>query len=135
VAWGSFDMSFRNDTPHAVYLTTVMRNTSITVAIWGTKAYDIKAVSGPRYNRVAAGKTQYDPTPTCHAQSGVEGFSIDVYRVFLKNGKEVKREKITTRYRPSPTVLCKPDPATVTPSPTPSASTAATPKPAASKSP
>jgi len=140
IAWGSFDMSFKNDTPHAVYITTIMKNTSITVTMWGTKAYDdIKAVSGPRYNRVPAGKTQYDPTPTCHAQSGVEGFSIDVYRVFIKGGKEVKREKITTRYRPSPTVLCKPDPATVTPSPTPSATTTvkptATPKPTASKTP
>jgi vancomycin resistance protein YoaR len=118
VAWGSFDMSFKNDTPHAVLITTIMKNTSITVTMWGTKVYDIKAVSGPRYNVVPAGKTQYDPSPTCHAQSGVEGFSIDVYRVFLKGGKEVKREKITTRYRPSPTVLCKADPATVTPSPT-----------------
>ena len=25
VAWGSFDMSFKNDTPHAVYITTVMK--------------------------------------------------------------------------------------------------------------
>ena len=140
VAWGSFDMSFKNDTPHGVYITTRMTNTSITVSIWGTKAYsDVKAVSGPRYNKVPAGGTQYDPTPTCHAQQGGEGFSIDVFRVFYKNGTEVKREKITTRYRPSPTVLCKPDPAKVTPSPTPSASTTAkptaTPKPTASKTP
>ena len=140
VAWGSFDMSFKNDTPHAVYITTRMTNTSITVSMWGTKVYsDVKAVSGPRYNKVPAGATQYDPSPTCHSQQGGEGFSIDVFRVFYKNGKEVKREKITTRYRPSPTVLCKPDPATVTPSPTPSVSTtakpAATPKPTASKTP
>jgi vancomycin resistance protein YoaR len=138
VAWGSFDMSFKNDTPHGVYMTTRMTNTSITVSIWGTKAFsDVKAVSGPRYNKVPAGGTQYDPTPTCHAQQGGEGFSIDVFRVFYKNGKEVKREKITTRYRPSPTVLCKPDPAKVTPSPTPSttAKPTATPKPTASKTP
>ena len=138
VAWGSFDMSFKNDTPHAVYITTRMTNTSINVSMWGTKVYtDVKAVSGPRYDRVPAGATQYDPTPTCHAQQGGEGFSIDVFRVFYKDGKEVKREKITTRYRPSPTVLCKPDPATVTPSPTPSTTVkpTATPKPTASKTP
>ncbi len=130
VAWGSFDMSFRNDTPHAVLVTTIMKNTSITVSIWGTKVYDqIKAVSGPRYNVVPAGGTQYDPSPTCHAQGGVEGFSIDVYRVFIKDGKEVKREKITTRYRPSPTVLCKQDPAKVSPSPSPSAATTGKPSP------
>ena len=130
VAWGSFDMSFKNDTPHAVLVTTIMKNTSITVSIWGTKVYDqIKAVSGPRYNVVPAGGTQYDTTPTCHAQGGMEGFSIDVYRVFLKGGKEVKREKITTRYRPSPTVLCKQDPAKVSPSPSPSGSTTGKPSP------
>ncbi len=130
IAWGAFDMSFKNDTPHAVLVTTIMKNTSITVTMWGTKVYDqIKAVSGPRYNVVPAGATQYDPSPTCHAQGGVEGFSIDVYRVFIKDGKEVKREKITTRYRPSPTVLCKQDPAKVSPSPSPSGSTTGKPSP------
>jgi vancomycin resistance protein YoaR len=134
IAWGSFDMSFKNDTPHAVLVTTVMKNTSITVSIWGTKVYDdIKAVSGPRYNVVPAGGTQYDPSPTCHAQGGVEGFSIDVFRVFIKDGKEVKREKITTRYRPSPTVLCKQDPAKVSPTPTPSGTATGKPSPTPTK--
>jgi vancomycin resistance protein YoaR len=133
VAWGSFDMSFKNDTPHAVLVTTIMENTSITVSIWGTKVYDqIKAVSGPRYDVVPAGGTQYDPSATCHGQQGGEGFSIDVYRVFVKGGKEVKREKITTHYRPSPTVLCQQDPSKVSPSPSPSGSTTGKPSPAPS---
>lgn len=130
VAWGQFDMSFKNDTPHAVLITTIMKNTSITVQIWGTKVYDeIKAVSGPRYSQTATPATQYDATPSCHAQSGQPGFSIDVYRVFIKDGKEVKREKITTRYRPSPTVKCGVDPAKASPSPSvsPSGSTTGTP--------
>jgi hypothetical protein len=92
--------------------------------MWGTKAYDeIKAVSGPRYAQTATPATQYDSSATCHAQSGQPGFSIDVYRVFIKDGKEVKREKITTRYRPSPTVKCGVDPAKVSPSPSVSPST------------
>jgi vancomycin resistance protein YoaR len=130
VAWGSFDMSFKNDTPHGVLITTIMKNTSITVQIWGTKTYDIKAVSGPRYDSSPPGKTQYDTTPTCHAQTGIQGFSIDVYRVFLKGGVEVKREKITTHYRSSPTVICHADPALASPSPSPSGTaTGGTPKP------
>jgi vancomycin resistance protein YoaR len=128
VAWGQFDMSFRNDTKNAVFITTVMKNTSITVTMWGTKAFDdVKAVSGPRYDVSPPGKVQYDPTPTCHAQTGIEGFSIDVYRVFLKGGTEVKREKITTHYRPSPSVVCSVDPTKVSPSPSVSTSTSATP--------
>ncbi len=136
VAWGQFDMSFRNDTPHAVYITTIMKNTSITVQIWGTKVYDdIKAESGPRYNQTAVPATQYDSSATCHAQGGQAGFSIDVYRVFIKDGKEVKREKITTRYRPSPSVKCGVDPAKASPSPSvsPSTSTTGKPSPAATK--
>jgi vancomycin resistance protein YoaR len=136
VAWGQFDMSFRNDTPHGVFITTIMTNTSITVQIWGTKVYDkITAESGPRYDVSPPAKTQYDPTPTCHAQGGVEGFSIDVYRVFWKGGKEVKREKITTHYKPSPTVLCKADPSKATPSPSPSGSATGTGTPKPSPSP
>ena len=132
VAWGQFDMSFKNDTPHAVFITTIMKNTSITVQIWGTKVYDdIKAVSGPRYGQTAVPATQYDSTATCHAQSGQAGFSIDVYRVFIKDGAEVKREKITTRYRPSPTVKCGVDPAKASPSPSVSPSTSGTGKPSA----
>jgi vancomycin resistance protein YoaR len=136
VAWGQFDMSFRNDTPHAVLVTTIMTNTSITVQMWGTKVYDkITAVSGPRYDVSPPAKTQYDPSATCHAQGGIEGFSIDVYRVFWKGGKEVKREKITTHYRPSPTVLCKPDPSKVSPSPSPSGSASGTGTPGATATP
>ncbi|HET7901302.1 MAG TPA: VanW family protein [Candidatus Nanopelagicales bacterium] len=134
VAWGQFDMSFKNDTPHGVFITTIMTNTSITVQIWGTKVYDdIRAVSGPRYGQTATPATQYDATPTCHAQSGQPGFSIDVYRVFIKDGKEVKREKITTKYRPSPTVKCGVDPAKASPSP--SASGTASPTGTPSKTP
>ena len=59
---------------------------------------------------------------------GGPGFSIDVFRVFYKAGKEVKREKITTHYKPSPTVECKADP-TKSPSPSPSASGTGKPTP------
>ncbi|HSN06927.1 MAG TPA: VanW family protein, partial [Candidatus Angelobacter sp.] len=131
VAWGSFDMRFRNDTPHAVYITTIMRNTSLTVQMWGTKVYDeIRAVSSARYDVTPPSTTRYDPTPTCHAQTGEQGFAIDVYRVFVKGGAEVRREKITTRYRPSPTVVCKADPASRTP--TPAATPSGSPRPTAS---
>jgi len=121
VAWGSFDMSFKNDTPHAVFITTNMQNTSLTVTIWGTKVYDrIDAVSGPRYDVFGGDKILYDTSSTCHPQTGLPGFTIDVYRVFMKDRMEAKREKITTKYSASPTVNCFADPAIKpTPSPTP----------------
>ncbi len=132
VAWGQFDMSFKNDTPNAVFITAGITRQSITVSMWGTKVYDkIEAESGERYG-TSPYKTLYDTTSTCHAQGGEDGFSIDVYRVFYKGGKEDHREKITTHYNPSPTVHCYADPAT--PKPTPSGSPAPTGSPRPSQS-
>lgn len=125
VAWGSFDMQFRNDTPDGVLITTKMTNTSITVSMWGTKQYDkIRDVSGPRTN-VVPYKTIYDQSPGCHSQSGVPGFRIVVTREFITDGKVVKKEPITTVYQPSPTVICGKDPSKKPdkkPKPDPSAS-------------
>ena len=110
VAWGFFDMQFRNDTPSGVLITTRMTPTSITVSMWGTKVYDkIRAESGPRTGIVPY-RTVYNTSPTCHSQSGVSGFSIVVTRVFVKDRKVVKREPIRTRYIASPQVVCGPDP-------------------------
>jgi vancomycin resistance protein YoaR len=126
VAWGSFDMKFRNDTKHAVLIKTRMRNTSLTVSMYGTKVYDkVRAVSGPREN-VRPFKTIYSEKKGCLAQGGSPGFSIVVTRVFYLDGKVVKREPIRTVYRPSPTVVCGPDPSKK-PSPSPSPSGSASP--------
>jgi len=134
VAWGQFDMSFKNDTPTAVFITAGITHHSITVSMWGTKVYDkIEAVSGPKYG-TSPFKTLYDTTSTCHAQGGQEGFSIDVDRVFFKNGKEDHREKITTHYNPSPTVHCYADPATPKPNPSGSPAPTGTARPSPSQS-
>jgi vancomycin resistance protein YoaR len=134
VAWGSFDMKFRNDTTHAVLIKTRMRNTSLTVSMYGTKVYDkIRAVSGPREN-VRAFKTIYSEKKGCLAQGGSPGFSIVVTRVFYRDGKVVKREPIRTVYRPSPVVVCGPDPSKK-PSPSPSPSGSVSPSSTAKPSP
>lgn len=134
VAWGQFDMSFRNNTPNGVFITAGITNSSITVSMWGTKVYSkIEAESGAKYGS-SPYKTLYDTSSTCHAQGGQEGFSIDVYRVFYKGGKEDHREKITTHYNPSPTVHCYADPATPKPTPSGSATPTGTPRPSPSAS-
>lgn len=136
VAWGFFDMTFRNDTPNGVLITTRMTPTSITVSMWGSKVYDrIRDVSGPR-TAIVPYRTIYNPAPTCHAQTGVAGFNIVVTREFIKGRKVVKSEPIKTHYVPTPLVLCRKDPAKVKPpkkpddaSPAPSSSAAPTPSP------
>ena len=110
VAWGIFDMKFRNDTPNAVFITSSTSPTSMTVSLWGTKEYDdVKAEFGERTNVVPFDKI-YDKSEDCLGQSGVDGFTITVDRVFYKDGAEVKREPISTRYKPAPDVTCGTDP-------------------------
>jgi vancomycin resistance protein YoaR len=137
VAWGYFDMQFRNDSPNGVLITTKMTPTSITVSMWGTKVYDkIKDESGPR-TAIVPYRTIYSTADDCRAQSGSDGFTIVVTRKFIKDGAVVEREPITTRYVPTPLVLCREDPAKVKPTkkPKPSASAEPTQQPSSDPSP
>ncbi len=119
VAWGQFDMTWLNDTGHAIYIQSSTTDTSVKVTLWGTKKYDkVTAESGSRTNYQTA-KTVYSTAGDCRSQGSVEGFSIVVDRVFWSGGKEVRREPIKTTYRPSPRVVCGPDPSTVKPTPKP----------------
>lgn len=106
VAWGIFDMKFKNPYDTPVYIQASATSTSVTVSFWGVPVYsDIKAEFGPRRD-IKPFKTMYDESDTCLGQGGMEGFSIDVDRVFYKDGVEVKRQTITTKYKPSPEVIC-----------------------------
>ena len=111
VAWGIFDMKFRNDSPYPVLITTKMTNTSMTVDFWGTRVYDaIEAEFGPRTS-VRQPETIYRKKKDgCSPQAGIPGFSINVDRVFFQDDQEVKRETIRTFYRAAPKVVCGKDP-------------------------
>jgi vancomycin resistance protein YoaR len=119
VAWGQLDLKFKNDTGNGVLITTEAGDTFITVTMWGTKVYDnIHDESSDRYN-VEPYETVQDSSAECNPQGGVNGFTIDVWRVFGNGGKEVKREKFTTDYDPTTHVVCVPK---STPKTTPSPS-------------
>ena len=106
VAWGIFDLKFRNDSPNAVFITAGTTPTSMTVSFWGTPQYDrIEAEFGPRTGIVPFSKI-FNEDPECEPQSGIDGFTITVDRVFYKDGAEVRREPITTRYKAAPQVVC-----------------------------
>ena len=107
VAWGFFDMKFTNDLPNAVLIKTKMTNTSMRVTFWGTRQYDsIEAEFGERIN-IKQPRKIVMTNKQCTPQSGIEGFTITVDRVFIDNGEEVKREPITTVYNAGPNVVCK----------------------------
>ena len=107
VAWGVFDMKFTNNLSRAVLIKTKMTNSSMKVTFWGTKEFDsIEAEFGERVN-VNKSKKIVKRNKKCVAQSGIEGFTITVNRVFIKDGQEVEREPMTTIYRAGPEIVCK----------------------------
>lgn len=131
VAWGAKDLRFRNNTPYAVLIDTELsrsapgRQGSVTVRMFSTKQWDVRAVKSERY-RVRPFPTVYDTSATCHADSGGIGFDVDVTRILSRDGAQVRRETMHTRYDPSPHVVCG-----AAPKATPTPKATATPKPTA----
>lgn len=106
VAWDYFDMKFANNTPYGVFIVATTTPTSMTVTMYGTKEYtEIDAEVGSRY-AVTDFSTIYNSSDRCAAQSGAQGFAVDVDRVFYQGDEEVNRETFTTDYNPSPRVIC-----------------------------
>lgn len=106
VAWGVFDMKFKNSSPNAVLITARTTNTSVTVEFWGTRQFDkVKAVFGPKRD-VVPYATVADTSASCLGQEGSSGFTIDVERRFISEREVVRSETTTTTYRPAPRVIC-----------------------------
>jgi vancomycin resistance protein YoaR len=103
------DLRFRNDSPHGILIRTATTGTSVTVSMWGTKRFDVRAVEGPR-TRITTAPTRYITRPDCQPGSGGQGFDIVVTRVFVQGGREVRREPFRTRYQPQPKFVCGPPP-------------------------
>ena len=123
------DFRFQNDTATGVLIKASFTETSITVTFWGTKKYDISAVTGPR-TRVLDFGTEYITRPDCIKGDGEVGFDIEVTRVFALSGVVVRRQVFKTRYLPEPRFICGPDPLAASPSPSPGASPSAGASPA-----
>ncbi|HET6357414.1 VanW family protein [Streptomyces sp.] len=117
VAWGTLDLRWINDSPHALYIKAESTDTSVTITFLGTKKYDeIRATKGPRTN-IKPPATRTGSGPECEVQTPLEGFDVSVGRVFVQDGREVKRENFDTHYTPRDKVTCTPE----NPAPAPSA--------------
>ncbi|MGH4032243.1 VanW family protein [Actinomycetota bacterium Odt1-20B] len=107
VAWGSLDLRFLNDSGNAIYVRTKATDRSITVTFLGTKKYDeIKSEKGPRTNVQQPKKRDGAKGAKCEPQTPLEGFDVTVQRIFMKDGKEVKREPFRTHYTPRDEISC-----------------------------
>ncbi|MFD5424342.1 VanW family protein [Streptomyces sp. NPDC127084] len=136
VAWGTLDLRWSNDSGHALYIQASSTDTSVTITFLGTKKYDeIRATKGPRTN-VKPPVDREGSGPTCEAQTPLEGFDVSVGRVFVQDGREVKREDYETHYTPRDKITCVPEKPAATQSPSATASpAAATETPAAADTP
>jgi vancomycin resistance protein YoaR len=100
------DFRWRNDSPYGVLIKTSYTSTSITVQFWSTKRYDITSESSGRYN-VKDFPTLTDDDPECIPMEGAQGFTIDVWRIFKRDGEELRKQKFTTVYQPEPRLTCE----------------------------
>ncbi|MGH8823086.1 MAG: VanW family protein [Jiangellaceae bacterium] len=117
VSWGSFDMSFRNDTPYGVLVDTQFSPSgaasgTLTVKIWSTDYYRVETSVSARSNDTDP-QTIYDTSDECEAQEGWRGFSITSYRkAWTPDGELVKDESSPWTYHANHTVICGPEPDT-----------------------
>ena len=117
VAWPTVDLRFENDSPYGVLVRAWIKPSTwssegvVTVQMWSTKVWDIKATKSGRYAYVGPG-TRTLSGPDCEPHTGWSGFQIDVTRIFRKAGESAvdHTEKFHTNYTPSDSVVCKAPP-------------------------
>ncbi len=101
VSYGVLDYLFENDTNYPIKIETVMGGGKLTVNILGTKVdksltYDVVSVT----NSTIAKKEIQKEDPTIPAgetkvkQNGQNGAVVSAYKVYYKDGVEIKREYI-----------------------------------------
>ncbi|WP_432573867.1 VanW family protein [Kineococcus sp. SYSU DK005] len=125
IDWRSIDNRFRNDSGHGVYITAGISGNQLTVSMYGTRRWDVRAEKSGRYN-TRAPRTIYDTGSDCSPQSANTGFDVTVTRVMTPvGGGPEQRESWETTYNAQNRIVCGPDPATVRPRPSPSPSASA----------
>ena len=118
VWYGQLDLRFKNTLAHGVLIRSWVvkgsdtRRGEMHVEMWGTKEWNVSSSISDRYNERDPGK-RYDPTDECIEQPPMEGFDIDVTRIFRRLGSsEVDKTDVThVAYVPSDEVLCEAPPA------------------------
>ncbi|GGR51630.1 vancomycin resistance protein YoaR [Nocardioides luteus] len=113
VAWPSLDLKFKNNTKYGVLIHSWVNPAgpngqgSVTVEMWSTKIWDIKARTGDRYDFKSPGK-QKITDGNCENTVGAPGFSINVWRDFYNaaNGSKVDTQTFKTTYIPQDEVKC-----------------------------
>ncbi|MEV8117717.1 VanW family protein [Streptomyces xiamenensis] len=108
VAWGSLDLRFLNDSGSTIYILASSTDTSVTITFLGTKRYDeVRSETGPRTNVKDPGSREGAEGDECVPQPPLEGFDVEVTRIFVNGGAEAGRETYNTTYVPRDEVVCE----------------------------
>ncbi|MEV0378500.1 VanW family protein [Nonomuraea sp. NPDC050643] len=101
------DLKWRNDSETGVLIKTAFTETSVSVALWSTKRFDkIEPIESERRD-LTPFRRESSSAAGCLPTVGEQGFTIDVTRVFHKDGKVLKKDKkLTTKYRPQAQITC-----------------------------
>lgn len=106
ISWPDVDNSFTNDTGAGILVNAGVEGDEVVVSFDGRAKYDeIKASKSDRRN-VKSPKTITDDDEDCVSQSPTPGFSVDITRTFVKDGKTAKTSSFTTTYDPQDDVTC-----------------------------
>jgi vancomycin resistance protein YoaR len=92
-----------------VLIQTAWTPSSITVRLYGTKRYDVSSSTGPRTNPTDPTTVTIPAGQPCTPSQGAPGFTVTDTRTIrdTKTG-QVRTERRTTKYNPSPIVVCGP---------------------------
>ena len=105
LSWPDVDQVWTNDSGFGILISSYLKGSDLTVTFFGTKAWDIEAVKGPRLNAVPP-RTIVDDRPGCVPQAPNPGFDVTVTRIFKKNGLQVRTSMFNTHYIPEDGVKC-----------------------------
>jgi vancomycin resistance protein YoaR len=107
---GAIDLRFRNDNPTGVLIETAWTPRSVTIRLYGTKRYDVTSTTGPRTRPTEPTKVTIPQGEPCVSSDGAPGFTVTDTRTLRDVGTgEVRTERQSTVYNPSPIVTCGSD--------------------------
>jgi vancomycin resistance protein YoaR len=110
VAWGLLDLRMRNRTGNGVLITATRYSDGVVIEMWGTKKFDKVTATFSERRNYTDYRTIYDDSDRCVPSQGVRGFSISVTRRRYVDGEVFSKETWPTTYKPTPNVVCGPDP-------------------------
>ena len=106
ISWPDLDNSFTNDTGAGILINAEVDGDQVVVSFDGRSKYDeVTAKKSDRRN-IKSPKTITDDDEDCVTQSPTPGFSVEITRTFVKDGKTAKTSTFTTTYDPQDDVTC-----------------------------